>query len=97
MGSFENQTKGKDNEVSRCSDRLCVEKGINDGMKRGLREGLEKGLEKGIKKGREEGIKKGREEGREEGIQEGLLQVAKKMKAEGMTSEAIAQCTGISL
>ncbi len=46
---------------------------------------------------REDGMIEGRKVGREEGIQEGLLQVAKKMKAEGMTSEAIAQCTGISL
>jgi len=69
--------------------KKAVEKGVNDGVKRGLREGLERGMEKG----REEG----REEGREAGVQEGLLQVAKKMKTQGMTSAEIHQCTGISL
>ncbi len=56
------------------------------------------GSDKGtLENAKQEGLDQGREEGREAGVQEGFLQVAKKMKAQGMTSAEIQQCTGISL
>lgn len=47
----------------------------------------------GERKGREEGERKGRAEGRAEGIQE----IARKMKAKGMSAEEIAEMTGIAV
>ena len=42
------------------------------------------------------GERKGREEGREEGRAEGILEIARKMKAKGMSAKEIAEMTGIS-
>lgn len=55
---------------------------------------------KGEKRGERRGRKKGREEGRKEGIEEGrkntLLEMAAKLKAQGMNTEEIASLTGLS-
>ena len=56
-------------------------------------EGYQEGREEGLEKGREEGLEKGREEGRKEGT----LEIAKKMKAIGLTNEQIALSTGLSI
>ena len=56
-----------------------------------LEEGREEGREEGLAKGREEG----REEGRDEGIAEGMIEVAKRLKAEGMETAFIAKITGL--
>lgn len=47
----------------------------------------------GIEKGMQEGIEKGIEKGR----QEEKLQIARKMKEQGLDSELIAQCSGLSV
>ena len=55
------------------------------------------------KKGRREGLKEGLKEGRKEGLKEGLeagqtkatLNIARNMKEQGMTTELIAQITGL--
>ena len=52
--------------------------------KRGLEEGMEKGMEKGM------------EQGMEKGRLEGLLDVAGKMRAEGLPAELICRMTGLS-
>ena len=46
----------------------------------------------GIDMGREEG----REEGRKEGRKEGVLATARNMKAAGIASSVISECTGLS-
>ena len=56
-------------------------------------EAHEEGLQKGLMKGREEGLQKGLEEGREKGI----LEIARKMKEIGDSSEKIQAVTGLSL
>ena len=63
--------------------------GIEKGMQEGMQKGMQKGIEKGIKKGIEKGIEKGR--------QEEKLQIARKMKEQGLDSELIAQCSGLSV
>ena len=55
------------------------------------------GLEQGRTEGRAEGLAEGRAEGRAEGLAEGRSDVARKMKASGMSVEQIAQFTGLSL
>ena len=46
-----------------------------------MQEGMQKGMQKGIEKGR----------------QEEKLQIARKMKKQGLDSELIAQCSGLSV
>ena len=48
---------------------------------------------KGLKRGREEGLKEGIEKGRKEGI----LSVARNLRSGGMSVEAIAAATGLSI
>lgn len=48
---------------------------------------------KGLKRGREEGLKEGIEKGRKEGI----LSVARNLRSGGMSVEAIAAVTGLSI
>ncbi len=60
-------------------------------------EGIEEGLREGLREGREEGLAKGRAEGLAEGRAEGQREVARKMKAEGLASELISGCTGLTV
>ena len=48
---------------------------------------------KGLKRGREEGLKEGIEKGKKEGI----LSVARNLRSGGMSVEAIAAATGLSI
>lgn len=48
------------------------------------------------KEGREEGRKEGREEGREEGAAAKAIETAKNLKAKGIDSNTIAECTGLT-
>ena len=48
-------------------------------------------------KGHEKGIKKGIEIGKAEGIEQGKLATARNMKSEGIASDIIQRCTGLSL
>ena len=57
----------------------------NKGPKRGREEGLKEGIEKGLKEGRKEGRK------------EGILSVARNLRSGGMSVEAIAAATGLSI
>ena len=51
------------------------------------------GKEEGLKEGIEKGLKEGRKEGRKEGI----LSVARNLRSGGMSVEAIAAATGLSI
>ncbi len=74
-------------------------KGLEEGKKKGLEEGKKKGLEEGIKQGIAEGQKKGIEEGKKKGIEEGeknkAIEIAKKMKQQGMSIETIQEITNL--
>ena len=52
---------------------------------------------KGLKRGREEGLKEGIEKGLKEGRKEGILSVARNLRSGGMSVEAIAAATGLSI
>ena len=52
---------------------------------------------KGLKRGREEGLKEGIEKGLKEGRKEGILSVARNLRSGGMSVEAIAAVTGLSI
>ena len=63
----------------------------------GRQEGLAEGMEKGLAQGREEGLTEGLAKGREEGRTTALVQVARNMKAAGMSTENIVSATGLSV
>ena len=53
-------------------------------------------LDRAINKGRAEGEAKGRAEGEVKGRTEGKIEIAKKMKEEGLSIEIIMKTTGLS-
>lgn len=62
------------------------------------------GLQEGREEGRQEGLQEGRQEGRQEGLQEGLqegekkkqFEIARNLKAAGVSAEIIIQTTGLT-
>lgn len=60
-----------------------------------MRGAIQEGLEKGRTEGRAKGIAEGRAKGIAEGRAEERMQVAKRMKAMGLTASQIAQVTGL--
>ena len=72
-------------------------KGREEGRKEGRKEGREEGRKEGREEGRKEGREEGRKEGREKGKEEERIKIAKSMKAEGLSDDAIARITGMSV
>jgi len=68
-------------------ERLKIQKGIENGME----QGIEKGMEQGIEKGMEQGIEKGMEQG----IEKTKMDIATKMKKNGMAATLIMELTGL--
>ena len=69
----------------------------DEGYEEGYEEGREKGIEEGREKGIEKGMKKGMEKGMEKGREERTLEIARQLKAMGMSKEQIFQATGLNL
>ena len=78
-----------DEALRKYRDTLCV---LESAEQRGVKRGREEGLAKGLAKGREEG----RAEGLAEGRAEGRLEIARNMKADGMSIELIQKYSGLS-
>jgi len=57
---------------------------------------MEKGLAAGMEKGLAAGMQQGLVAGMEKGIQQGINTVAKNLKSQGISSDLISQCTGLS-
>ena len=73
------------------------EEGRAEGLVEGRAKGREEGIAEGLVKGREEGIAEGLAKGREEGLEESRREMVRKMKELGMSTEAIAKITGLSV
>ena len=75
------------------------EKGSKEGWKQGIKEGKKKGIEEGKKQGIEEGKKQGIEEGKKQGISQGeknkAIEIAKKMKQQGIEYRIIQEVTDL--
>lgn len=73
---------------------------INTARKTGMSAGMEQGLQKGLRQGLQQGLERGLERGREEGLIEGQskerMNIAKSMKAKGISNSMIAELTGLS-
>ena len=55
------------------------------------------GEKQGRAKGRAEGLAEGMEKGIEKGIEKNSIDIAKKMKLKGMSSDLIAEMTGLTI
>ena len=82
LGSLSREERMKyDVALRKYRDTLCVMDGA-----------IMRGLEQGLEQGRAEGLAKGREEGRVEEQQK----IARNLKAQGIATEIIASCTGLT-
>ncbi len=70
---------------------------INTAWWHGNSEGREEGRAEGREEGWAEGREEGRAEGREEGRAEGRLDMARRMKAMGLSSEVIAEASDFTV
>jgi predicted transposase/invertase (TIGR01784 family) len=61
-----------------------------------IRHGYKQGLEQGMEQGMERGLKQGLEQGRAEGEKQKSLEIARRLKARGMSLEDIADMTGLT-
>ena len=69
---------------------------IETAREEGLAAGIEEGMKEGKKEGMKEGIEKGMKEGLETGRREAIVDMAKKMKMQGLEIEVICETTGLA-
>ena len=73
---------------------------MNAATEEGLKKGLKQGMEQGLQQGMEQGLKQGLEQGLQQGLQQGekqkALEVAKKLKAKGFSTDEILELTNLS-
>lgn len=68
----------------------------NEEMRRkAAEEGMKEGLKEGIKEGIREGIKEGMEKGMEKGEQKKQIEIARKMREDGISIDTIIKYTGL--
>ena len=75
--------------------RKAAEEGMKEGMKAGLEKGVKKGRLEGIKEGIKEGMKEGLEKGLEKGEQKKQIEIARKMREDGISIDTIIKYTGL--
>ena len=73
-----------------------IEEGMKQGMKQGKKEGMKEGMKEGLEKGVKEGLAAGMKEGMETGRREAIVDMAKKMKMQGLEIEVICETTGLA-
>ena len=71
------------------------EEGLALGRSEGRKEGREEGRKEGREEGRAEGHKEGREEGLKAGRREAIIDLAEKMKRQGLDMDIICETTGL--
>ena len=52
--------------------------------------------DEGLAEGRAAGLEEGRAEGKAEGTREAALEMARRMRAEGLSKEIVVRCSGLS-
>ena len=87
------------NQIVEEDERRKNEEMRRKAAEEGLKEGMKAGLEKGVKKGRLEGIKEGMKEGLEKGLEKGeqkkQIEIARKMREDGISIDTIIKYTGL--
>jgi predicted transposase/invertase (TIGR01784 family) len=72
-----------------------VQSYIHTGFLDGLEKGKQDGFQDGLEKGKQDGFQDGLEKGSHDGYLKGRSEVAKKMKAAGLTLQQITELTGL--
>ena len=75
--------------------RKAAEEGMKEGMTAGLEKGVKKGRLEGLKEGIKEGMKEGLEKGLEKGEQKKQIEIARKMREDGISIDIIIKYTGL--
>jgi predicted transposase/invertase (TIGR01784 family) len=79
-----------DSSLKRKWDKQALMEGaIEEGMKQGIEQGIQQGIQQGIEQGIEQGIQQGAEKTQ--------LEIAKALKAEGLSTKLISKTTGLSV
>lgn len=95
---YYNMTHDEQRAYDEHINAIMIQNDVLDSAKlEGLQEGREVGLKEGREKGLQEGHEKGLEEGREEGEKIKQLEIARKMKLKGFSTEDIIDVTGLSV
>ena len=84
-------------QLTSYEDSLKVYRDIKNSIDTAREEGREEGIEIGVEKGIEIGLEKGKIEGKAEGEYNKALEIARNLKANGLSTALIAQSTGLSL
>lgn len=66
------------------------------GIQQGMEQGIQKGIQQGMEQGMEQGMQQGMQQGMEQGMQKNTLEIAQKLKSNGMTNDFIKNITGLS-
>ena len=77
-------------------DRHILENTMTTARGEGKLEGYEEGKTKGMAEGRAKGMAEGRAEGISEGARKKALEIARKMKEQGLPEERIMEITGLT-
>lgn len=83
-------------ELKVYEEELKIYRDYHNTMNTARKEGLREGREKGLKEGLREGLKEGMEKGKEAGMKAERIEIAKNLKALGLSSSIIQQSTGLS-
>ena len=90
---FENQTK----RLAAYEESLKIFRDLNNVISTAEWKGEAKGHAKGLAEGLAKGLAQGLEEGHAKGLEEGRLEMARKMKAEGIPFDTIRKISGLDL
>ena len=83
------------NQIVEEDERRKNEEMRRKAAEEGMKEGMKAGLEKVVKKGRLERIKEGIKEGLEKGEQKKQIEIARKMREDGISIDIIIKYTGL--
>jgi predicted transposase/invertase (TIGR01784 family) len=78
------------------AEELYTKTRIEEGIKKGIEQGLQQGLQQGIEQGIEQGIQQGIEQGIEQGALNAKREMAKVLKEQGVSIDAILKASGLS-
>ena len=76
---------------------MTLQELMDRNYEQGLEFGRSEGLEQGLEQGRAEGEAAGLERGRNEGRAAAIMDLARSMKAEGLSEAIISKTTGLSV
>lgn len=77
-------------------ENTLISDAVHKGMAQGMAQGMAKGMEQGMAQGMEQGMAKGMEQGEVQGRRNERLEMARRMKGDGLPIEVIAKYTQLT-